>query len=220
MKLISDIINELIDSSKPIDSALLKTKVLAVRIDNNNLQQWVNGELNGFSESAIIPGYRKSTGILKGNYVNGRAQYTKVAIPTLQLSKEHQDSITKIELRESISSIEAFKDKKDLRISVNSGAKYIIENSIRSNNPYFQLLTVYLDIPASLFTDVLSCVRSKLLDFMLEIEKKFGYETEIADLKGNSEVITQIFNTTINTNGDGNVITSGNNNESNVNALN
>ena len=49
MELISQIINDLIDEEKSLNSALLKTKVLASRIQNQNLLDWINNELSGLS---------------------------------------------------------------------------------------------------------------------------------------------------------------------------
>ena len=56
MKLIGDIINELVDSDKSIASPLLKTKVLASRLKNNDLLTWVNSELSGYIND--VPNYR------------------------------------------------------------------------------------------------------------------------------------------------------------------
>ena len=42
MELVSQIINDLVDDQKSLNSALLKTKVLASRIQNVELLYWVN----------------------------------------------------------------------------------------------------------------------------------------------------------------------------------
>ena len=52
---------------------------------------------------------------------------------------------------------------------------------------------------------------------MLEVENQFGHITEINELKSKSAIITQIMNTTINSNGDEVVIIAGSNNEVNAN---
>jgi len=70
MNLIGAIINELMDYDKSISSPLLKTKVLAHRIKNDRLSSWVEGEIGGFSEDVELPDYRKSKGILMGNFMN------------------------------------------------------------------------------------------------------------------------------------------------------
>ncbi|WP_158797523.1 hypothetical protein [Pedobacter sp. L105] len=212
MKLISDIINELMDFDKPISSPLLKTKVLASRIGSENLINWVNGELNGYENEHVLPDYRKTYGMLMGNYLNGKMKVTNTTIPVAHLSKTEVETLTAIELKESISSVERFITQKGIKISVNAHAKLFLEKSIQSQgNFYFQILSVNLEMPASFLTDIISNVRSKLLDFMLELENKFGHVTEIQDLKAKQSVINNIMNSTINNNGDGNIINSGDN---------
>ncbi|TCC98505.1 AbiTii domain-containing protein [Pedobacter hiemivivus] len=212
MKLISDIINELMDYEKAISGPLLKTKVLASRIGNNNLMAWVDGELSGYAEDAQLPDYRESKGDPQGNYVNGHMQYSNSSIPIAHLKEDVAKGLTKIVMRDSISSIENLIGKKGLKMSVNAQTKLYLEQTIQDlGNPYFQILNVHLQIPATFLTDILSNVRSKLLDFMLEIENEFGQETEIQELKSNTAVINNIMNNTINANGDGNVINTGNN---------
>jgi len=49
-------------------------------------------------------------------------------------------------------------------------------------------------------------VRSKLLDFMLKLEKEFGIQVKIKDLISKDNIINQIINKTIFASGDGNDI--------------
>lgn len=218
MKLISDIINELMDYGAPISGALLKTKVLAARINNKGLLEWVNGELNGYEEQAVLPMYRITSGIVSGNYMIGNWKYSNTAIPTSHLTKKECENLTEIIIRDSLAAVEKFISEKGLKFSISSQMQTYLEYTMRKNgNPSFQILNIHLDIPASFFTNIVAVVRSKLLDFLLEVENQFGHQTEIADLKSKSALITQIMNTTINSNGDGIVITAGSNNDVNAN---
>lgn len=212
MKLISDIINELMDSNQSLEGGLLKTKVLAARIGNIKLQDWVNGEISGFSDSSDLPEYRKSSGEIIGDYINGNYKYSGQTIPLLHLSTQAIKSIKQINVVDSISAIERFitESKSNLRFLVNAETQLIIEESIRMNgNPYFQILGMHRITSPSLLTNILSTVRSKLLDFMLALETEFGTQTEIETLKTKNSTITTIMNTTINNSGDGNVVNTG-----------
>jgi hypothetical protein len=55
MELISKIINELIDSEKSLSNPLLKTAVLAHKIKNEQLAEWVNSELEGYKNEKKFP---------------------------------------------------------------------------------------------------------------------------------------------------------------------
>lgn len=61
-KLINDIAQNLVEQNGSVESALLKTKVLAYKIKNDNLINWVNGELNGYNNIKELPEYRIFTG--------------------------------------------------------------------------------------------------------------------------------------------------------------
>lgn len=214
MKLISDIINELMDYGAPISGALIKTKVLASRIGHTELSDWVKDELNGYEEGSAVPDYRHTTGIPTGNYLNGNMQYRKATIPIGHLNDEERYILTNVIVRESVSAVEDLVKKNGLKISVDSKSATYLAHTIRElGNPYFQIVSIYLDIPASFLPNILSGVRTKLLDFMLAVENQFGTETEIEDLKSKKATITNIMNTTINNTGDGVVIASGDNNK-------
>lgn len=214
MKLISQIINELIDSEKSINGALLKTKVLASRIQNNELLDWVNGELNGYTSTKDLPDYRKNiTSYLKGNYVNGNMKYSNQPIPTIGLDKVFQKNLQTTEFQDSITALENLirnNDSSTLASPLRAELVGIIEaNWIDMGNPYLQLMNVSKVIAKSAIVEVVSKVRNKLLDFMLKVDEEFGSLTEITELKTKKEEITTIMNTTINNSGDGNVVNTG-----------
>lgn len=88
MKLLESIIKDLIITNVPLNDPLLKTKVLASRIENYQLLEWVNSELNGYIEDAILPDYRVEYGVLMGNYLNGGFQISNAQILIPNISKE------------------------------------------------------------------------------------------------------------------------------------
>ncbi|KKX48751.1 hypothetical protein [Sphingobacterium sp. IITKGP-BTPF85] len=220
MKLLESIINDLVSTSTSLNDPLLKTKVLATRIRNAQVLLWVESELSGYKDKDELPGYRRSKGILKGSYLNGYDQYSNVDIPIAHLDIKMIKSLTAICSLDSVSSIEELIGKKGVKISVNAYQKYYVENSIREiGNPYFQISSIYLEIPATFLNNIVSNVRSKLLEFMLQLEQEFGVEADILILANNNNVINQIMNTTINNSGDGAIINNGDNNkvEANIN---
>lgn len=55
---INTIIKELVDPETKLKDTLLKVQVLAFKIKNTKLKEWVNNELNGFIGKEV-PSYRK-----------------------------------------------------------------------------------------------------------------------------------------------------------------
>jgi hypothetical protein len=217
MKLISQIINELIDSEKSINGALLKTKVLASRIQNSELMNWVDGELSGYKSSEDLPDYRKNVpAYLTGNYTNGNMKYTNQPIPTIGMDKILQDKLQFVEFQDSITSLESIITDSNENSSLGTPLRAEIvgligHNWIQMGNPYLQLMNVSKTISKNSIVEVVSNVRNKLLDFMLKIDNEFGNLTEISELKEKSnEISTIMSHTIINTSGDGNIINTGN----------
>lgn len=213
MNLIEAIINNLVDTDMQLSASLLKTKVLASRIKNEELLKWVNSELNGYEFERALPEYREEYGVLMGTYLQNRVQVSNTQIPIPNIGKEFSDLFTRIENRDSVTAIASFLGK-DVKFSISNNRKAYLENEIRMlGNPNFQILNIYVQIPASFFPNILSNVRSRLLEFMLQVERSFGIEVDIVTLEKNNQVINHIMNTTINNSGDGAIINNGNQNE-------
>lgn len=212
MNLLEDIINELVDTKISLSSPLLKTKVFASRIDNQPLLKWVNNELAGYSDLDELPPYRIYFGSVYGTYINGRWKVENRALPTMDLPESVQDMYNKFKFSESVETLEKFNETAKGVISVPFTGEQIalLQQNIQSQgNPTFQILSARKDSPSSTVTQVLSVVRSQLLDFMLAIEKTFGSEVDIKTLRHSKEEVITIMNQTINNNGDGNVISTG-----------
>lgn len=210
MKLVSDIINELVDTDKSVASPLLKTKVLASRIRNDSLLVWVNSELSGYNSD--VPDYRVFGCNITGTYLNGNWRFSDQAFPTQGLPESIGDLYRTIEFKQSVEALESLNRKGGGRLSLPCSAEMIaiLQDSIRRmGNPYFQIIAAEKSIPANALSQVLSVVRSKLLDFMLKLDEEFGMVTDLNEMQKNNKRITSIMNQTIITNGDGNVLNTG-----------
>jgi hypothetical protein len=218
MKLINDIINELIDTDKTITSPLLKTKVLASRLQNESLLNWVSNELKGYDLINSLPDYRKFTCNIKGTYISGNMQYNDQPVPTVGIDKELEGLIRIMNLTSSVASLEKLqKERKNGVLEHTFPAELIglIQGNWRKmGNPYLQLVNCKKVLSINAVDEVLSNVRNSLLDFMLKIDHEFGNLTEIEELKTKQKEISTIMNQTIiNNTGDGNIVNTGENAE-------
>jgi len=203
MKLISDIINELVDTDRTVSAPLLKTKVLAHRTKNEELGDWASKELSGYLQYDELPSYRQRKGKVVGTFINGNMKYTNQPLPTGNFFQ----SITALEELISADSEEP------LQMGFSAEIVSMITHEMREmDNPYFQVINAKTIIAPSVVTEIVAIVRSKLLDFMLKIDTEFGSLTEIEDLQSKNKEVNEIMRQTIiNTTGDGNVITAGDN---------
>lgn len=214
MELIGDIINSLVDEKSSLKSALLKTKVLAKRINNAELSNWINNEINGYSNREELPKYRLNIpNQLIGTYINGNAKLTNQQLPTTGLPTFFEENLLQSNFLQSVTNLEELVQNEASELSSPLNAELISmieQNMIKMGNPYLQLVSARKAISKSILSEILTNVRSKLLDFMLEIENQFGTETQISNLKENTDKVTNIMNNTIINNGHGNVINTGN----------
>ncbi|TPG31109.1 phage major capsid protein [Flavobacterium pectinovorum] len=217
MKLISDIINDLVDNDKSLNSALLKTKVLASRIKNKDLSEWVSKESNGYNSEKELPSYRKNISChIKGDYIVGNMKYSNQAVPIVGMEETFKSSLSQTNFTISILALESLtSDSKSSTLMYPFPAEIIgmiEENWIQMGNPYLRLINARKIIPTTAVKEILVQVRNKLLDFMLEIDSEYGNLTEIKDLSEKSKEISKIMNQTIiNNTGDGNILSTGTN---------
>ncbi|MDH8276113.1 abortive phage resistance protein, partial [Klebsiella pneumoniae] len=60
------------DPNSDIVAVLMKAKMIAIKLDLQDLVEWIELELNGYPNIASAPDYRSGQGILKAfNPVNG-----------------------------------------------------------------------------------------------------------------------------------------------------
>ena len=216
MKLLSDIINELIDTEKTIGSPMLKAKVLASRIQNKELLNWVNNELKGYDIDEELPSYRIYKCHVTGTFINGTMKYSEVPIATKGLPPNILKNLDYMRFEQSITTLERNLDKNNsgsLDQKLPAELNSTIETNIREmGNPFYHLVSARKTLSISAVNEIVSIVRNKLLDFVLKLDEKFGNITEIKDLRGKSQEIQSIVNNTIiNSSGEGNLINTGDN---------
>lgn len=214
MKLISDIIEELMDSKTSLSSPLLKTKVLATKIENKTLLDWVNNEINGYSDLSHIPEYRILNCNVFINYILGFHQYTNQSLMISSFPETLRKSLEGIVLNNSIAALEnlaSSPNTSDIESIPSGDELQRVQKHLKSNgNPNISILQLRKSTSVNAITQVVFTVRSKLLDLMLEIDNKFGNITDFDSIKNNNDKITTIMtNTVINNNGDGNILNTG-----------
>ena len=86
----------------------------------------------------------------------------------------------------------------------------MMERNIKKmGNPFFQIVRARKYTSVNVVTQILSVIRSKLLDFMLKLDEEFGNVTELEELQKKNERISTIMNQTIINTGNGNVVNTG-----------
>ncbi|TDB66798.1 AbiTii domain-containing protein [Arundinibacter roseus] len=227
MTIIEQIIDELSNSEKSLTNPLLKTKVLATRISNEELMKWTNDELSGYKEKEL-PTYRLGTSNITCTMQQGFDTYENVPLPLMVFQNTFIDDLLQFRFNDSIQTLEnQERENRNGIIYKDFGPDMcaILTKMAIDAGQRFAITTMSMVVHVSQITQVLAEVRAKLLDFMLQLEKEVPNLDELIKnkliVKENvNEKIGKIYNQTIiNTSGFGNTITTGEGNSvtSNIN---
>ncbi len=214
MKIIDELIEEISNGSSKLTDILIKTMVLAFKLKNEELKSWIDNELNGYSTDEL-PEYRKLKCQVIGSMSNGFQRASNYPIPLTGIDRNIADGLTSVSIYQSISTLDQFiHDNQGSKmgnhvpaevcnyISKSLGNGYIIEHARQ------QLDKVQI-------TQVLTAIKTKLLDFLLNLNEEID-EYNIDDFtKGKEkEKVGGIFHSTVF--GDNATIIIGDNNKQKV----
>lgn len=171
MKLIESILQEITDSSKPLSNALRKSKVLANILKNRDLELWINSELNGYQNDQPVPDYRKFSIHAKGKFQN-IAETITVIIPSICLEDKYKEWATIAEIRESVDSIDDFLRSEQVDFGIPWPGDLI---PLLQKKPILENHTItsgWKVITRSNFLNIQNTVRTKIMDFVLELKNQ------------------------------------------------
>jgi hypothetical protein len=169
MQLIDEIIGLLSSEQASLTDVLLKTKILLHKIGQKDLVEWVNHELNGYPQSVELPAYRILRCEIHANMANVAFQATNHPLPLWHLTQEQREMLRQVSLRQSLSVLEKL---------VSSSAGHLespIEMEFngllgKSLSPGTRIQRAWRDFSSAEIRGVIVQVRSRLLDFCLEIK--------------------------------------------------
>jgi hypothetical protein len=197
--LIDEIIELLSNEQSSLSEALLKTKVLLHTIGKKELSEWVNHELNGYPDDVEIPEYRVLQSKVLANISNGAWRYEAHPIPIAHLKPDRRAHLEAAHLRQSLSILETFDTGKKggfltRDIPMEGNAK--LEESLTGG---YHIERAWCQTPVHDIKGVLTQVRSRLLDFILELKQTVGDSKDEESIKRKADAAdaTSMFNNAI-----------------------
>lgn len=170
--LLDEIQRSLLDSQQGVASALLKFKLLASRLNSISLELWVKHELEGYPADIDLPSYRR-VGIhyladFSGPFGSG---VKNAPIPPYAIKKFAGDDWNIFELRQSISGIDALVGQTDdgvIQLAANN-LIYLLQGNMYEGMACNSVRGL---ISRASLLEVISAVRSRMLDLTIELERK------------------------------------------------
>jgi hypothetical protein len=176
MSLLRDIQEAITNPSFRLSDILRKAKVLAFRLDHQEFKDWVNRELNGYKSNDNMPEYRILREIDSyGHFIRrDGAQFVNAPIPSLSLSEEYRELMRTIYISQGVEAIETSiqqsKNNLVLHMPWSPDAIAIIQPKTYR---YMNCVSAWQAVCVSSFVEILDTVKTRILDFVLEIESKF-----------------------------------------------
>lgn len=191
--LIENIIEDLVNDAS-ISKIMLKAQAIAYALGNDDFQQWVYNEQNGYNSAKEVPEYRK---VDSGLVVSASLSYGRIAnnypLPIdIIADKSVRDYLKVVKLMQPIAIIENFlndSDTSSLYFEVPGFLWKDIETCLNDGN----VLSAKQIVPVASFRSVVEKLKSQLLHFFLELSKQIDIDFNVLT---NKDKIASIMNQT------------------------
>lgn len=200
MTLLEDIQNSAVDAKSDLATLLRKCKLLAARLSNKPLEDWLLWESNGYPDHVSVPEYRIWPLEIKGHFAGPAGSGIRNAhIPMLMLPNKVRKNFERYECRQSIAAIEDIlnnADKGIVNVSAGDLALLLGQNVYKYQN----CIQAWAEFGTGCLIELLNAVRNRILDLALAVWKEAPEAGEIKNdttLKIDAKKMTQIFNTTV-----------------------
>lgn len=193
---IESIVEDLVTPDKKLSEILYKVQVLAHRMKNEELKQWVDGELNGYIGKET-PEYRTVPSEVLGNLIQNAGfnilTRNNVPLPVEYLEEKYWKMLLRHSIVSKVAELERMAaEGSDVKINL-PHAIYSLFTDIISN---WAVDTACQRISINSIVGILSTVRSTLLNFLLELQTEFG-ERDYSKIFEKEATVDKIYRKTI-----------------------
>lgn len=188
MKLADEIIDSLSTEKCSLTEALLKTKVLLHKIGHKELVEWVNNELNGYPDPDTVPAYRILPAQVLANAASIGWQFTAHPIPIGHLTDEQREGLERSKMPQSLAVLEKLvaKDEGFLRAPIPMEFNGLLGKQLVKG---VRIQSAWCQISIPDVSSIFIQVRSRLLDFLLELNEKLSGDLDENQLRKQTDAI-------------------------------
>jgi AbiTii len=177
MSLLRKIQDATVDPTFQLADILRMCKVLAARLEYPLFNEWINQELNGYRSSKQVPDYRilknlGSRGKFFGSY---GSSLTNAAIPSVCLPEEIREAVSTKYVMISVSALESTVGQAKPTNHLILRAFWEADAIVMYGSDIYEGMVcgqAWTDIPVASFVAILDTVKSRILDFVIEIESE------------------------------------------------
>ena len=187
MSIIQELQDDIVNEQVSLASVLLKAKILAYRLKHGEFKTWIDSELDGYRDENIVPQYRRCSAHSYYDSTRRSIEFTPVTDQEIDM----QDCII---IYGGVNSLEETMRERNIIVRFPHDVFSISDqNTIQRS---MVRAATYITINHRYITRALEAVRSKLLDFVLELQESFPELAESDDKIGDipPERTTTVFN--------------------------
>ncbi|WP_034160374.1 AbiTii domain-containing protein [Sphingomonas sp. ERG5] len=174
MGIVGDIVDGAIDDNVKLATLLRKLLIVGERLQNDELKTWVLHELNGYDGDDQLPPYRQMNISAKGVFVSIVGQMNDQPLQASVMQKEHQWWATSASLLGTIASLETLVvGEPNGRVMLEWPADLVAFYSKKFSTDW-HLNRAWQEIPINAVNGLLDTVRTRILQFALELQKELG----------------------------------------------
>ncbi|PHS77873.1 MAG: hypothetical protein COB56_01295 [Robiginitomaculum sp.] len=179
MGLLSEIQKTVTSDTAKVSSALLKVQLLASKLGSPILSEWVSHESQGYPPEIPIPNYRKLIVSFYGTFSGALGSgVNNAAIPSYLIKKHAGEDWINFDLRSSMSEIDALVNDSDGTLQINNASNLILLLNGKIY-PDLTCIEVIGKLSSASLASIQHAVKSKILEFTIELEKSFPEALDI-----------------------------------------
>ena len=193
MHLLNEIIDTLSSNEPRLENALYKAQVLAHRLGEVEMKNWVVSELKGYGDKSDLPQYRILPVTVMANLSNGVVRYSEHVLPLRLADPRVRERLENKHLTESIAVIEQW-SKKDTDLAIVIAPEFYghLKKGIDRS---FEIERAWGKCSVGAMLQVVVEVRTRLLEIALQVSDRIPQEPKTEMIKQVSQevAVSEIF---------------------------
>lgn len=169
----SQILKDLVSGDNNLESVLLRLKIILSDLENEEINNWIDSEIQGYENFEDIPPYRILQGRPMGTYILGSPfnglKHTNSQVPIGHLPKDVRDSLLTLHLTDGLLGIKSLIES-DGTIGKSVTTEFC--HSISKEGLFITGMNVIFSV--NQIQGVIANIKNKLMNILLKIEKEFG----------------------------------------------
>lgn len=170
----SKILKELVNNKIMLEVALSRLLLIASDINDNELMKWAQAELSGYNNDDTLPNYRiLGSGYITYSGINCICTVNNLPLPIESFEDSIREALSKNYVRESVSVVQnyAIESEKIMQRDLTFLAGEVYKRQ------RIKCTKISMAFDKNDFMQILSAIRTKLIEIFIKLEKEFGAKT-------------------------------------------